>query len=65
MNRYTVTIRYVTPSGIESCYLETDIPASSPWEAIREAKEGLLRYSPHRKVKAITSASCEACEGIL
>lgn len=63
MNRYNVTIRYVTPSGKESSYTETSVHASSPWEALQDAKDTLRYGVSRRKVKAITGASCELCEG--
>ncbi len=59
MNIYDVTIRYVTPSGVESCYREMGIPAESPFSATQEAKDNLLGSTPRRKVKAILGASCE------
>jgi hypothetical protein len=62
MNRYNVTIRYITPSGGRSEYTESYVYARSPWEALQSAKDTLRQDTPRRKVKALTSASCELCE---
>lgn len=56
LNRYNVTIRYVTPSGKESSYTEST-SAESPFLARDLVIYWLNKCEPRRKVGCIVSHS--------
>lgn len=62
MQRYILTIRYVTPSGKASEYTETGVYFPLPRDHVREALEWLKGGRHRRKVGRVLSHSYEVYE---